>query len=190
MVYSNNKVNMQWRGDKSFALLHCIKAWPIDDVCSSMFPPAIVCRNNVKVSGTYDRSVDNASAELTYNDSSGATVFTSLLIKKNSCNFNDFGFFGDQQCNSLVDSRNYTTAAATGTTTATAITIHQSSPSPSPSSSSCHFVIFATRSLTVNAYFLWIKIEAWFESFHFHINFRHDCWRIYLSALNFLLQIW
>ena len=56
----------------------------------------------------------------------------------------------------------------------------------------CHFVIFATRSLTVNAYFLWIKIEAWFEPLHFFISTPGmiDCWGIYLWALNFLLLIW
>ena len=61
-------------------------------VCSSMFPPAIVCRNSLKVSDKYDRAVDNASAELRYNDSSGAAAFTSLLIKKNSCSSNEFDF--------------------------------------------------------------------------------------------------
>ena len=52
----------------------------------------------------------------------------------------------------------------------------------------CHFVIFATR---VNAYFLWIRIEAWFEPLHFSSTpGTIDCWEIYLWALKFLLLIW
>ena len=62
--------------------MHCIKACPIDAVCSSMFPPAIVCRNSFKVSDKYDRAVDSASIGLRYNDQSGATAFISLLVKK------------------------------------------------------------------------------------------------------------
>ena len=52
---------------KPFALMHTIKAWPVDDVCSSMFPPATVSRSSLKVSDKYNRAVDNASVELRYN---------------------------------------------------------------------------------------------------------------------------
>ena len=81
MAYLNYKVNLQWRGE-SFPLTHCIKAWQICDVCSSVFPLAIVCRNSLKVSDKYERAVDNSSVELRYNDQSGAIAFTSLWYKK------------------------------------------------------------------------------------------------------------
>ena len=73
----------------------------------SMFPPAIVCRNSLKVSDKYDRDADNASVGLRYNDPSGATAFTSLLLKKKIAAVPMILIlFRNQQCNSLVDSRN------------------------------------------------------------------------------------
>ena len=46
-----------------------------------MFPPVIVWRNGLKVSGKYDKAVDSASADLRYKDPTGTNAFTSLLIK-------------------------------------------------------------------------------------------------------------
>ena len=66
MVYLNYKVNIQWRGENHLLSCTVLK---------------------------YDKAVDNASVELRYNDPSGTTAFTSLLIKKEySCNSNDFDF--------------------------------------------------------------------------------------------------
>ena len=73
MVYLNYKVKYS-DGGKSFALMHC--------VVPPCYSPATVCRNSVKVSDKYDKAVDNTSVELRHNDTSGATAFTSLSIKK------------------------------------------------------------------------------------------------------------
>ena len=70
-----------------------------------MFPPAIVCRNSLKVSDKYDRAVDNSSDELRYNDQSGATAFTSLLLLKIAA-VSMVLIFRNQQCDSVVNSRN------------------------------------------------------------------------------------
>ena len=80
MVYLDNKVNMQWRGQIlcSHALHQGLaNRWGL----FLRFPQKIVWRNSLNLSGKNDKAVDSASADLRYNDPPGANAFTPLLIK-------------------------------------------------------------------------------------------------------------